>query len=70
MADIAGRLIGCRLFQETKVQNALDDVASNNRQALPVGDAPRAPDAEGTPIPTLIVARKVRVQRNAGTPGT
>ena len=34
LADIACRIIGCRLTQETRVQHALDDVAVNMRQAL------------------------------------
>jgi hypothetical protein len=34
-ANIAGRVIGCRLSQETRVQSALDDVAGNIRQQAP-----------------------------------
>jgi len=35
LTDIAGHVIGCRLTQETRVQNVMYDVASNISQALP-----------------------------------
>jgi len=34
LADVADRVIGRRLTQETRVQHALDDVAGNIYQAL------------------------------------
>ena len=34
--DITRHVIGCHLTPETKVRSALDDVASNIRQALPL----------------------------------
>ena len=39
--DAAGRVIGCRSTQDTKVRNALDDVASNIWQALGGGHPSR-----------------------------
>ena len=35
LADIARHVMGCRLSRETRVANALGDVASNIYQALP-----------------------------------
>jgi hypothetical protein len=34
LADIARHVIGCHLTQETRIQNVLDDVASETCQAL------------------------------------
>ena len=37
LVNVARRVMGCHLTQETRVQNALDDVASHIRQALAFG---------------------------------
>jgi hypothetical protein len=43
--DSARHVIGCRLTQDTMVQNACDDVASTNHQSLEAGSAERTRDA-------------------------
>ena len=48
-ADIARHVIGCHSTQETRVQNASDDMAGNICQALPPSPPPSEAAAPATP---------------------
>jgi len=72
LADVARHVMGCCLNQETRVQSALDDVASNSSHAMQracLTQYNNGSEAAHPPLPAVVLTTEVATRPDSGSIG-